>query len=104
MLPVEALRDSTPGAERPSRRRGVIGFVILVAGVGAMLASLYAGAAFMVFGIGLAAALLGVIVALPLVVRPLAALIATLLRAGCPVSWRSRTRRATRGVPPRRPP
>ena len=80
VLPVEALRDSTPGAERPSWRRGAIGFVILLGGVGAMLASLYAGAAFMVFGIGLAAALLGVIVALPLVVRPLAALIATPLR------------------------
>jgi putative ABC transport system permease protein len=80
VLPVEALRDSTPGAERPSRRRAVIGFVVLVAGVGAMLASLYAGAAFMVFGIGLVAALVGVIIALPLVVRPLAALIATPLR------------------------
>jgi putative ABC transport system permease protein len=80
VLPVEALRDSTPGAERPSWRRGATGFVILLGGVGAMLASLYAGAAFMVFGIGLAAALIGVIVALPLVVRPLAALIATPLR------------------------
>ena len=80
VLPVEALRDSTPGAERLSRRRAVAGILVLGAGAAAMLASLYGGAPFKVFGIGLGAALLGVMIALPLVVRPLAALIATPLR------------------------
>jgi putative ABC transport system permease protein len=76
VLPVEALRESTPGAEKPSRRRAVIGLVLLAAGVGGMLAGLYGGADMRLFGLGLAAALLGVIVSLPLAVRPLAALIA----------------------------
>ena len=52
------------------------------------------------FGLGLVAALVGVMVSLPLAVRPLAALIATPLGcAACPASWRSRTRCATRVVP-----
>ena len=37
VLPVEALRDSTPGAEKPSRRRAVIGSGSLGAGVTVML-------------------------------------------------------------------
>ena len=32
VLPVEALRESTPGAEKPSKRRAVIGLAILAAG------------------------------------------------------------------------
>jgi putative ABC transport system permease protein len=80
VLPVEALRESTPGAEKPSRRRAIVGLGITAAGAAAMLASLYADVSMLVFGLGLLAALVGVIVALPLAVRPLSALIATPLR------------------------
>ena len=45
-----------------------------------MLPALYGGATMKVFGLGLVAALVGVMVSLPLAVRPLAALIATPLR------------------------
>jgi putative ABC transport system permease protein len=76
VLPVEALRESTPGAEKPSKRRAVIGLALLSAGVAAILSALYGGANMKLFGIGLVVALLGVIVSLPLAVRPLASLIA----------------------------
>jgi putative ABC transport system permease protein len=78
--PVHALRDSAPGAARPSRRRAGIGLAIAGAGAAGMLAALYGGAPFLVFGLGLLAAMVGVMVALPLVVRPLASMIATPLR------------------------
>ena len=80
VLPIEALRESTPGAEKHSKLRAVTGLGMLGAGVAAMLSSLYGGSPFGIFGIGLAAVLLGVIVSLPLAVRPLAALIAAPLR------------------------
>ena len=80
VLPVEALRDSAPGAEKPSWRRAVIGLGIAAAGAAGMLWALYGGAEFLVFGVGLVAAMLGVMVALPIVVRPLAAMVATPLR------------------------
>ena len=50
VLPVEALRESTPGAEKPSVRRTVIGVTVLAAGTAAMLAALYGGASMTVFG------------------------------------------------------
>ncbi len=80
VLPVEALRESTPGAEKPSLRRSVIGVTVLGAGAGGMLASLYGGANMKIFGLGLVAALVGVMVALPIVVRPLASAIAAPLK------------------------
>jgi putative ABC transport system permease protein len=80
VLPVEALRESTPGAEKPSKRRAFIGLAILGAGTAAILSALYGGADMRIFGAGLLAALVGVIVALPLAVRPLAALIGTPLK------------------------
>src|SRR5262245_15276759 len=80
VLPIEALRESTPGAEKPSVVRAIAGLTVLGAGAGGMLWSLYGGAPFMVFGLGLLAALVGVLVALPLAVRPLAAAIAAPLR------------------------
>ncbi|HET6668499.1 MAG TPA: FtsX-like permease family protein [Intrasporangium sp.] len=75
VLPVEALRDSTPGGEKSSKRRAFIGLAVLTAGVGGMLAMLYGGAPFLVFGAGLLATMAGVMISLPLAVRPLAALI-----------------------------
>ncbi|GAA1974079.1 ABC transporter permease [Nocardioides panacihumi] len=80
VLPIEALRESAPGAEKASLVRGLVGLSVLGAGVGGMLWSLYGDAPFKVFGLGLLAAMVGVLVALPLAVRPLAAAIATPLR------------------------
>jgi putative ABC transport system permease protein len=80
VLPVEALRESTPGAEGASGRRAAAGLVLLVAGAAGMLWSLYGSADMMVFGAGIVAALSGVIVSLPLAVRPLASLIGTPMR------------------------
>jgi putative ABC transport system permease protein len=80
VLPVEALRDSVTGAERPSRRRAVLGLVLLAAGAAGLLEALYGDAGMTWFGLGVLAAIVGVITALPLVVRPLAALIAAPLR------------------------
>ena len=80
VLPIEALRESTPGAEKASLRRGVVGVALVGAGAAGMLSSLYGDAPFKVFGLGLLAAMVGVLVALPLAVRPLAAAIAAPLR------------------------
>ena len=80
VLPVEALRESTPGAEKPSNRRAFIGLAIIGVGGAAILSALYGGADMKLFGFGLVAVLVGVMVALPLAVRPLAAVIATPLK------------------------
>jgi putative ABC transport system permease protein len=76
VLPVEALRESTPGAEKMSRRRAVIGLTLSSAGVATILACLYGDTNMKLFGPAILATLVGVMVALPLAVRPLAALIA----------------------------
>lgn len=80
VLPVEALRESTAGAEKPSVRRGLIGVVLLLAGAAGVVATLYGSADLMVFAVGLLAVITGVMVALPVLVRPLSAMIATPLR------------------------
>jgi putative ABC transport system permease protein len=82
VLPVEALRESTPGSERPAILRAVVGLVMLLAGGAGLLAALYADVPFFVFGLGLLVAMLGVVVGLPIAVRPLAGLI------GRPLRWR----------------
>ncbi|WP_426561034.1 ABC transporter permease [Angustibacter sp. McL0619] len=80
VLPIEALRESTPGAEKPSAMRALTGLVVLVGGVAALLVALYGDGGMKLFGVGLAASMVGVIIALPVVVRPLAAVIAAPLR------------------------
>ena len=55
VLPVEALRESTPGAEKPSLRRGLVGLAFVAAGVAGMLSALYGGASMKLFGLGLLA-------------------------------------------------
>src|SRR4051794_1705462 len=82
VLPVEALRESTPGAEKPSVRRAVIGIGLLGTGVAVMLSTLYGDLSKSLFGPALVAVLVGVMVSLPFAVRPLAALI------GKPLTWR----------------
>jgi len=80
VLPVEALRESTAGAEKPSLRRGLIGAVLLLAGAVAVATTLSGDPQMVVFAVGLVAVLTGVVVVLPVLVRPLAAVIAAPLR------------------------
>jgi putative ABC transport system permease protein len=80
VLPVEALRESTPGAGRLSRRRAVIGLVTTSIGVAGVLSSLYGEAPTWVLAVGLLGVVVGVLVSLPLAVGPLAALIGIPLR------------------------
>ena len=80
VLPIEALRESTPGAEKPSKRRVLIGLALAAAGAGGMTSALYGDAGMKLFGLGLLAVMVGVMIALPIVVRPLAAAIAAPLR------------------------
>jgi putative ABC transport system permease protein len=80
VLPIEALRESSPGAERSSRLRSLVGLALLAAGAAGLLGALYGDGGMKLFGLGLLAAMLGVVVALPVAVRPLAAAIAAPLR------------------------
>lgn len=80
VLPVEALRDAVPGSGNPSKKRAVAGVLIEGLGVAGMLSALYGDASMAVFGLGLLAAVSGVIILLPVVARPLASLIAVPLR------------------------
>ena len=106
VLPIEALRESTPGAEKTSKRRILIGLVVLAAGVAGLLSALYGDASMKLFGLGLLAVMVGVMIVLPAGGaaagrrdRRSAAAART-----CPASWPSRTRCATRAVPlPRLP-
>jgi putative ABC transport system permease protein len=80
VLPVEALRESTPGASKASRRRGVVGLVTTAVGAGGVLSSLYGDAPMVIFAVGLLATVAGVLICLPLAVGPLASLIGVPLR------------------------
>jgi putative ABC transport system permease protein len=82
VLPVEALRDATPGARRPSRLRAAIGTVLTAGGVFAILQGLYGGGGGILVLAGIAGTLFGVITLTQLAARPLAALI------GSPLRWR----------------
>ena len=80
VLPVEALRDSVPGAERPGLRRAVIGLVLAGSGVAGVVAKLHGNAGGVVFGVGILAATVGAMCLLPFVVRPGAWLLSIPLR------------------------
>ena len=80
VLPIEALRESTPGADKLSKKRAFIGLGLIAAGAAGLVSALYNDAGMKVFGLGLVAAMAGVMVALPMAVRPLAAAIATPLK------------------------
>jgi putative ABC transport system permease protein len=82
VLPVEALREATPGTYRPSIRRATIGLVLLGVGVAGILLGLYGDAPFLLFGLGVLGVIVGVIVLTPLAARPLASAI------GRPLHWR----------------
>ncbi len=80
--PIEALRDAGPTADRVTRRRVISGSLLLLAGIAALLTGLFAGptqpAAFV--GLGAALVFFGVAVLSPLVVRPVAGVLAAPLR------------------------
>jgi putative ABC transport system permease protein len=80
VLPVEALRDSAPGAERFSKRRLVIGLAVTALGVGALVAGL-GGAARELILVGIVASVLGVTTLAPLFAGPLASLLGLPLRS-----------------------
>ena len=80
VLPVEALRESTPGAEKPSKRRAFIGLAIIGAGAAAITLGAVRRSRHEDLRAGLLVTLVGVMVSLPLAVRPLAAVIATPLK------------------------
>jgi putative ABC transport system permease protein len=80
VLPVEALREATPGSGNPSWRRAVVGGVIGGLGLACTLWALYGDANIKIFGLGVLGGVVGVMILLPLAARPLAALIATPLR------------------------
>ena len=82
VLPVEALREATPGTYRPSITRAAIGLVLVALGVAGILLGLYGDAPFLLFGLGVLGVIVGIIVLTPLVARPLAAAI------GRPLHWR----------------
>ena len=82
VLPVEALRDATPGAKGPSRLRAAVGTVLTAAGAAAILQGLYGGGGGKLVLLGIVGTLFGVITLSQLAARPLAALI------GSPLRWR----------------
>jgi putative ABC transport system permease protein len=82
VLPVEALREATPGTYRPSIARAAVGLVLVALGVTGILMGLYGDAPFLLFGLGVLGVIVGIIVLTPLVARPLAAAI------GRPLHWR----------------
>ncbi|MDZ5619403.1 FtsX-like permease family protein [Nocardioides sp. HM23] len=80
--PVEALRESAADTGSFSKRRALVGTTVLGLGTAGVLSTLYADAPMVVFGVGMLSVLVGVIVALPMAVRPLAAAI------GAPMKFR----------------
>jgi putative ABC transport system permease protein len=80
VLPVEALRDATPGAKRPSTVRAAIGVLVTGGGVFAILYGLYGDGGGNPVLVGIAATLLGVITLTPLAARPIAAAVGAPLR------------------------
>jgi putative ABC transport system permease protein len=80
VLPVEALREATPGSGRPTWRRAVTGCIIGGLGLACTLWALYGGANFKIFGLGVLAGIVGVMILLPFAARPLASLFAAPLR------------------------
>jgi putative ABC transport system permease protein len=80
VLPIEALRESTPGANRPSVKRTIYGVFVTGVGSYSVLSALYGSASMKVFGFGILELIIGIMVLLPVVVRPLASLIAAPMR------------------------
>jgi putative ABC transport system permease protein len=80
VLPVEALREATPGSRAPSRRRGIIGGVLAAGGVAAVAAGLQGQHHNRLLFLGVVAAVVAVLTLAPLGARPLIAVIGAPLR------------------------
>ncbi len=80
VLPIEALREATPGSRPPSKKRLVIGAILLAGGVAAVLSALYGDANPKLLGFGVPAVLVAVITLAPVAARPLAQVIGWPLR------------------------
>lgn len=80
VLPVEALREATPGSRPPSKRRLTIGALTLVGGVAATLGALSGGGNPRLLIIGIPATIISVLTLAPVAARPLAAAIGWPLR------------------------
>jgi putative ABC transport system permease protein len=80
VLPVEALREATPGARPAGKVRGAIGGVLTAASVAAILQGLYGGGSGKLVLFGIAGTLFGVITLAPLAARPLASVIGAPMR------------------------
>ena len=80
VLPVEALRDAAPTAQRFSRVRLAIGAVLTVGGITGLLLALYGPAPAGFIALGVVAAVLGITTLAPLFMRSLAAVVGWPLR------------------------
>jgi putative ABC transport system permease protein len=80
VLPVEALRDAAPGVNRFSRRRLVIGLLLVGAGVIALLMALVGSASPIFIAVGVVAAVFGVTTLAPVLIRPMASVLGAPLR------------------------
>jgi putative ABC transport system permease protein len=80
VLPVEALREATPGAKSPSKLRAAVGVLLTGGGVTGILTGLYGGGSGNLVLFGILATLVGVITLGPLTARPIASLIGWPLR------------------------
>ena len=85
VLPVEALRDTPPAAERFSRIRLGIGALMVTVGVGILATALFGPADALMIPVGVVASILGLTTLAPLFMRGLAGVISwPLLRRGVP--------------------
>ena len=75
VLPVEALREATPGSRPPSRTRAVLGTLMGGAGLAGVFTGLYSGGGGRMVMLGILGVVLGVMTLAPLAARPLAAAI-----------------------------
>jgi putative ABC transport system permease protein len=80
VLPVEALREATPGARPAGKVRAAIGALLTAASVASILQGLYGGGGSNLVLFGIAGSLFGVITLSPLAARPLAAAIGAPMR------------------------
>lgn len=80
VLPVEALRDAAPTAERFSKVRLGIGALLVAGGVGLLLAALFGPVEVLMVPVGVVVAILGLTTLAPLFMRGLASVISLPLR------------------------